>query len=261
SRGIEVDELEINHLGCVAGSVAELDDPGVAARSVGHPRPDVVEQLVHHLLGAEHGERLTARVKVATPAERDHLLGEGLDGLRLRLGRPDPAVLDERARQVGVQRLAVRRIAAELLPCASVAHGYPCSGNPPEPFSPRRWRPCCASVSRTSSIDFLPKFGIAASSCSVFITRSPMVSIPTRLRQLYERTPSSSSSIGKFSIPCASAASGETPPPSTGAASPKPSIRSRSVKIASCRIRISAASASASFGSTEPSVVMSSVSL
>src|SRR6266536_2118050 len=71
----------------------------------------------------------------------------------------------------------------------------------------------------------------------------------------------SSSSIGKFSIPCASAASGETPPPSTGAASPKPSIRSRSVKIASCRIRISAASASASLGSTEPSVVMSIVSL
>ena len=34
-----------------------------------------------------------------------------------------------------------------------------------------------------------------------------------------------------------------------------------SVKIASCRMRISAASASASFGSTEPSVVMSSVSL
>jgi hypothetical protein len=94
----------------------------------------------------------------------------------------------------------------------------------------------------------------------VFITRSPIVSIPTRLRQLYERTPSSSSSIGKFSIPCASAASGVTPP-STGAASPKPSMRSRSVKIASCRIRISAASASESFGSTEPSVVMSSVSL
>ena len=54
----------------------------------------------------------------------------------------------------------------------------------------------------TSSIDFLPKFGIAASSASVFETRSPMVSMPTRFRQLYERTPSSSSSIGKFSIPC-----------------------------------------------------------
>ena len=52
-----------------------------------------------------------------------------------------------------------------------------------------------ASVSLTSSIDFLPKFGIAASSFSDLETRSPIVSIPTRLRQLYERTPSSSSSI------------------------------------------------------------------
>src|SRR4029079_1206698 len=228
------------------------------ARPVGHPRPDVGEELVHRLLRAQDGERLPARVEIAAPAQRDHLLGERLDGFRLRLGRPDPAVLDQRARQVGVQRLAVCRVAAELLPCASVAHrSY---SKPPAPFSPRRWRPCCESVSRTSSIDFLPKFGIAASSCSVFITRSPIVSIPTRLRQLYERTPSSSSSIGKFSIPCASAASGVTPP-STGAASPKPWIRSRSVKIASWRIRISAASARESLGSTEPSVVMSSVSL
>ena len=36
-----------------------------------------------------------------------------------------------------------------------------------------------------------------------------MVSMPTRLRQLYERTPSSSSSIGKFSIPPASDGSGD----------------------------------------------------
>ena len=67
------------------------------------------------------------------------------------------------------------------------------------------------SVSTTSSIDFLPKFGIAASSFSDFITRSPIVSMPTRLRQLYERTPSSSSSIGKFSIPCASDSDGAAP--------------------------------------------------
>jgi hypothetical protein len=73
-------------------------------------------------------------------------------------------------------------------------------------------RPCCWRVSFTSSIDFLPKFGIAASSFSLFTTRSPIVSMPTRLRQLYDRTPSSSSSIGKFSIPCASETSGCEPP-------------------------------------------------
>src|SRR2546429_7551206 len=86
---------------------------------------------------------------------------------------------------------------------SDVGGARPGGGAPPPlpPFSPRRVRPCVASVSLTSSIDFLPKFGIAASSFSVFTTRSPIVSIPTRLRQLYERTPSSSSSIGKFSIP------------------------------------------------------------
>ena len=116
-----------------------------------------------------------------------------------------------------------------------------------------------ASVSLTSSIDFLPKLGMAASSPSDFVTRSPIVSIPTRFRQLYERTPSSSSSIGKFSIPCASGASAAAA--CVAAASPKPSIFSMSVKIASWRIRMSAASPIASRGSTEPSVVTSSVSL
>ena len=90
-----------------------------------------------------------------------------------------------------------------------------------------------------------------------------MVSMPTRFRQLYERTPSSSSSIGKFSIPPASETPPLSPPPSVADAadSPNPSIFSRSVKIASWRMRISAASAIASFGSIEPFVVTSRMSL
>src|SRR5262249_56110895 len=114
---------------------------------------------------------------------------------------------------------------------------------PPPPFSPRRVRPWVARVSLTSSIDFLPKFGIAASSFSLLTTRSPIVSIPTRLRQLYERTPSSSSSIGKFSIPCASAGSAPPPPSVAAAAPPKPPIRSRPGQIASGRRRRPAARA------------------
>src|SRR6266536_1517565 len=62
--------------------------------------------------------------------------------------------------------------------------------------STHRW----ASVSTTSSIDFLPKLGIALSSPSDFEIRSPTVWMPARLRQLYERTPSSSSSIRMSSI-------------------------------------------------------------
>ena len=115
------------------------------------------------------------------------------------------------------------------------------------PLSPRSRSPCWPSVSLTSSIDFLPKFGIEASSFSVFVTRSPIVSMPTRFRQLYERTPSSSSSIGKFSIPCASETSTIRRCRAPAGRPRSPPTLSRSVKIASWRIRISAACAIASF--------------
>ena len=52
----------------------------------------------------------------------------------------------------------------------------------------------------TSSIDLRPKFGIALSSDSDFRSRSPTVWMPARLRQLYERTPSSSSSIKAVAV-------------------------------------------------------------
>src|SRR5579859_379859 len=245
----EVDELEVGHRRRVALARAELHDPRVAARPVDEPRRDLGEELVHDLLRPQEGERLAAGVNRALAAERDHLLRDRPHRLRLRLGRADPAVLDQRRRQVRVQRLAMRRVAAELLPRALV----PQAGS----SSPRNVRPCAASVSLTSSIDFLPKFGIVPSSVSVLETRSPMVSMPTRFRQLYERTPSSSSSIGKFSIPCASDGSAAC----SAAASAKPSIFSMSVKIASWRISSSAACAIASRGSIEPSVVTSRTSL
>src|SRR5689334_4496702 len=79
----EIDELEIDHLGGVAGPVPELDDPGVAARAVGHPGTDLGEELVHRLLRAEYCEGLPTRVEIAAPAQRDHLLGKRLHGLRL----------------------------------------------------------------------------------------------------------------------------------------------------------------------------------
>src|SRR5438477_11347062 len=257
---LEVDELEVDHVSRVPWAGPQLDDPRIAARPLREAGADVGEEAVDNLLRAQVRERLPPCVEIAALAERDHLLGERLDRLRLRLRRLDPAVLDQRAGEIRVQRLAVRGVAAELLSGALVAH-QPSRLPAPPPLSPRRLSPCACRVSLTSSIDFLPKFGIAASSFSVFITRSPIVSMPTRFRQLYERTPSSSSSIGKFSIPCASDAAGAPPSVEAAAASPKPSIFSISVKIASWRIRISAACPIASFGSIDPSVVMSIVSL
>src|ERR671917_200742 len=131
-----------------------------------------------------------------------------LNRLRLRLGGLDPLVVDDLDAEVGQQRLAVRGVARELVPGLLVAHQ-----------SVRRVRPRCDRVSMTSSIDFLPKFGIAASSPSDLETRSPTVWMPARLRQLYDRTPSSSSSIRMSSI-------GEPParPPGSAAAPGPPPL-------------------------------------
>src|SRR5207245_3924720 len=79
-------------------------------------------QLLDDVLRAQEGDRLPARREVAAAAERDHLLGDRLDGLGLRLGRLDPAVLDQSAREARVQGLALGAVATELLACAAVAH-------------------------------------------------------------------------------------------------------------------------------------------
>jgi hypothetical protein len=54
-------------------------------------------------------------MEVAALAQRDHLLREGLDRLRLRLGRLDPTVLDQGAREIRVERLAVSGVPPQLL--------------------------------------------------------------------------------------------------------------------------------------------------
>src|SRR4051794_37291861 len=197
-------------------------------------------------------------MQVAPLRERDELLDLRLDRLGLRLGGLDPLVLDDLLAEVGQHRLAVSRVARELAALLLVSH------QSPRRSSPRAW-----SVSTTSSIDFLPKFGIALSSASDFETRSPTVWIPARFRQLYERTPSSSSSMRMSSIaPPGREPPPPPPPPDTPGsmmppvtASRSSAIRSASEKIASWEIRSSEASRSADCGSIAPLVSMSSTSL
>src|SRR5262249_11829230 len=147
-----------------------------AARPVLEARGDLGEELVHDLLRTQERERLPAGVDGAVAAQRDHLLRDPPHRPGLRLRRPDAAVLAQPRCPVRVQRLWVGRVPAELLPRALV----PQAGS----SSPRNVKPWAARVSLTSSIDFLPKFGIVPSSVSVLDTRSPIVSMPTRFRQL-----------------------------------------------------------------------------
>src|SRR4051812_18218011 len=223
-------------------------------------------------------------MQVAALGEGDQPLDLGLHGLRLGGRGLDPLVVDQLLGQVHQERLAVRRVARQLVPVPPVAHqerarvagGRHASARSAEAsrnarratiaYAARRSSPRAFSVSMTSSIDLRPKFGIAFSSDSDFWSRSPTVCTPARLRQLYERTPSSSSSIRMSSIPSerpAGIAPAAPPsPPASPLSEPRScSSRSASVKIASEEIRISAASRSAACGSTLPSVSMSSVSL
>src|SRR5205807_5215551 len=240
------DELQKHHLGRVRSARPELENPGVPAGPLGVARGDLLEQLVdRELVLTECRQRLPAGVEIALLGQRDQLLDLGLDRLGLRLTGPNALVVDDLLDQVHQQRLAVRGASTELITLALVTHGR----DPPGGYSLRRPRPRACRVSTTSSIDFLPKLGIALSSDSVFDTRSPTVWIPARLRQLYERTPSSSSSIRMSSsaLGCRAGAPPAPPPTSPGSSAPgapcsRSSItRSASVKIASCEIRISAA--------------------
>src|SRR3954464_4416514 len=156
----------------------------------------------------EGRHRLPAGGQAALLGQRDQLLDLRLGRLGLRLRRLDALVVDDLDAQVGQQRLAMRGRARQLVADLLVAHQ-----------SLRRFRPRCERVSTTSSIDFLPKFGIAASSPSDLEIRSPTVWMPARLRQLYERTPSSSSSMRMSSI-------GEPPvrPPGARAVPPPPPL-------------------------------------
>ena len=68
-------------------------------------------------------------------------------------------------------------------------------------------RPICASFILTSSMDLAPKLRMSSRSASLREISSPTVWMPSRLRQLYERTVSSISSIGieklaRFSCSC-----------------------------------------------------------
>src|SRR6185503_3302360 len=95
--------------------------------------------------------------------EQRHRRGVALARAELDHPRVAAVALGEARRDVG-EELVDDVVRAEL--GHRVAHDYAGSSSP---FSVRPW---AASVSRTSSIDLRPKFGIAASSFSDFDVRS-----------------------------------------------------------------------------------------
>src|SRR5260370_26121487 len=109
--------LDPGHLGAVALAVAGSENAGVAAGPRRELRSDFLKQLIRRptLVDVAHGE--------ATGVERprlrlaDQLFDERPQLLGLGFGRFDPAVLDQRRREIPEQREPLLARSPKLPPC------------------------------------------------------------------------------------------------------------------------------------------------
>src|SRR5207248_11444951 len=98
------------------------DDAGVAAGPAGIALRQNGQQLFGEDAVAEPGDRLTPGMEPAAFAERDQPLDDRAQIFRLRQGRADLLMLQERGGEVLEHRLAMRRGAAEAAAGFSVTH-------------------------------------------------------------------------------------------------------------------------------------------
>jgi Fe2+ transport system protein FeoA len=117
-RNVRVGRWEVDLLWPEAKLAVEVDSYAFHSSRRAFER-DRRKQAELHLtrLGASR-----PRTHKAPLGQRDQLLDLGLDGLGLCLRRADPLVLDELLAEVAEQRLTMRRVAAQLVPVATVAH-------------------------------------------------------------------------------------------------------------------------------------------
>ena len=106
---VAIDELDHRHRRVVAVAEAGLEHAGIAAVALLVAGAQHVEQLLDHGDVAHLRDRLAAGVQVAALAERDELLHDRAQLLRLGQGGGDLLVLDQRGRHVGEHGLAVLR--------------------------------------------------------------------------------------------------------------------------------------------------------
>jgi len=79
----------------------DLDDPGVATRALGEARSDLGEQMVHDLLVPNRLHHLTTGVQILPLGNGHQSFGVRSQPLGPRLGRTDPAVLEQSRGEVG----------------------------------------------------------------------------------------------------------------------------------------------------------------
>src|SRR5262249_23666461 len=121
-RLVALDDLD--HRGRRVVAVAEpgLHDAQIAAVALLVARADHLEQLLDHRHVADLGDRLAPSVQVAALAERDQLLDDRAQLLRLGQRGGDLLVLDQRGRHVGEHGAAMLGRAVELAVGVTVTH-------------------------------------------------------------------------------------------------------------------------------------------
>jgi hypothetical protein len=110
------DQLEQADLSAVADAFAQLDDPGVAAVTVGIARSHFFEDLLDGVFVVDLGHGQTAMMQGGFFAEGDHLFRQAAAGLGLRHRGPDLTVRagEQAADHVGEHRIAMRRGPAQF---------------------------------------------------------------------------------------------------------------------------------------------------
>src|SRR2546425_3177279 len=183
---LAVHQLDPRHWSAVALSRPQLQDPRIPALTLLEPRRDLVEQACDHVAVGDVLQHLPPSGEIATFGLCDELLRVGPEHLRLRLCGVDRFVDEQLGRETGQQQPLMPRIRPQSAAPLRLGH---------RPYSSRRLRPSSSSFAFTSSIDFWPKLRISISSDSERCTRSPTALIPSRFKQLYERTERFNSSI------------------------------------------------------------------
>jgi hypothetical protein len=97
---IAVDQLDHGERRVVAMAETGFEDAGVAALAILVALSERVEELHDHIIFLELGSGETTVRKTAFLAERDQLLDDGLELLRLGQGRGDLLVADQRDRSL-----------------------------------------------------------------------------------------------------------------------------------------------------------------
>src|SRR5436309_1077781 len=97
---IAVDELDDAKRRVIAEAEAGFQNARIAAVALFVPWPEHVEELLHERDVTHLSDRLAAGMQIAALAERDQLLDDGPQILRLRQGRDDLLVLDQGLRHV-----------------------------------------------------------------------------------------------------------------------------------------------------------------